>query len=63
MASWAQQLENAGQIRDAALAWVSLGSVERAVDVLADHGLRDQFFAEKRLEHQPSTKMLQARTE
>ena len=64
VAAWARQLERAGQIRDAALAWVSRGDVARAVALLAEHGLWENAlaFAEKRLEEaHPSTRMLRAR--
>lgn len=64
VAAWARQLERTGQIRDAALAWVSRGDVARAVALLAEHGLWENAlaFAEKRLgEAHPSTRMLRAR--
>ena len=64
VSAWARQLENAGQIRDAALAWVSRGDAARAVALLAEHGLWENalVFAEKRLgEAHPSTRMLRAR--
>ena len=60
MASWARQLENAGQIRDAALAWASMGKVERAVNLLAEHGLRDSLFCREKARRTLLTKMLRA---